>query len=405
MKQEYTYRMRLYPNKEQEVLLSKHFGSIRYVYNLFLDRRTKFYLEAKEKQLSKKTLTYVDMAKELTQIKSKEETKWLNEINSQSLQHAIKHLDSAYNRFFKKLAKFPRFKSKKNKQSFRVPQFVKVEIGKIYFPKFKEGIQMDDHRSIVGEIKYATITRNKAGQYYACIGVSREITPKMKTDKTIGIDLGLKSLVVCSDGQRFDNIKTTKKYEKQLRLRQKELSRTKKGSKGRDKARLKVGKVHVKIANIRHNHLHQITSKLIRENQTIVCEDLSVKNMMTNHCLAKSIGDASWGELIRYLTYKAGWYGKMIVKIDRFFPSSKTCSHCGYINDCLTLDQREWECPRCQETLDRDLNASQNILRQGLNNLMVGTTKLAACPDVRPVRNNGQLVGAETLPLKQVGSS
>lgn len=396
MKQDYTYKMRLYPNKEQEVLLSKHFGSIRFVYNLFLDRRTKFYLEAKEKQLSKKTLTYVDMAKELTQIKSKEETEWLNEINSQSLQHAIKHLDSAYNRFFKKLAKFPRFKSKKNKQSFRIPQFVKVELGKIYFPKFKEGIRMDDHRGIVGEINYATITRNKAGQYYACIGVTREIAPKIKTNKTIGIDLGLKSLVVCSDGQRFDNIKTTKKYEKQLRLRQKELSRTKKGSKGRDKARLKVGKVQVKIANIRHNHLHQITSKLIRENQTIVCEDLSVKNMMANHCLAKSIGDASWGELVRQLTYKAGWYGKKVVKIDRFFPSSKTCSHCGYINDGLTLDQREWDCPRCQRNLDRDLNASQNILRQGLNNLMVGTTKLAACPDVRPVSNNGQLVGAET---------
>jgi len=396
MKQEYTYRMRLYPNKGQEVLLSKHFGSIRFVYNLFLDRRTKFYLEAKEKQLSKKTLTYVDMAKELTQIKSKEETEWLNEINSQSLQHAIKHLDSAYNRFFKKLAKFPRFKSKKNKQSFRIPQFVKVELGKIYFPKFKEGIRMDDHRGIVGEINYATITRNKAGQYYACIGVTREIASKMKTNKTIGIDLGLKSLVVCSDGQRFDNIKTTKKYEKQLRLRQKELSRTKKSSKGREKARLKVGKVQVKIANIRHNHLHQITSKLIRENQTIVCEDLAVKNMMTNHCLSKSIGDASWGELVRQLTYKAGWYGKNIVKIDRFFPSSKTCSHCGYINDGLTLDQREWDCPRCQANLDRDLNASQNILRQGLNNLMVGTTKLAACPDVRPVSNNGQLVGAET---------
>lgn len=396
MKQDYTYKMRLYPNKEQEVLLSKHFGSIRFVYNLFLDRRTKFYLEAKEKQLSKKTLTYVDMAKELTQIKSKEETEWLNEINSQSLQHAIKHLDSAYNRFFKKLAKFPRFKSKKNKQSFRVPQFVTIEDGRIYFPKFKEGIRMDDHRGIVGEINYATITRNKAGQYYACIGVTREIAPKIKTNKTIGIDLGLKSLVVCSDGQRFDNIKTTKKYEKQLRLRQKELSRTKKGSKGRDKARLKVGKVQVKIANIRHNHLHQITSKLIRENQTIVCEDLSVKNMMANHCLAKSIGDASWGELVRQLTYKAGWYGKKVVKIDRFFPSSKTCSHCGYINDGLTLDQREWDCPRCQRNLDRDLNASQNILRQGLNNLMVGTTKLAACPDVRPVSNNGQLVGAET---------
>lgn len=387
--------MRLYPNKEQEVLLSKHFGSIRCVYNMFLDRRTRFYLEAKEKQLAKKTLTYVDMAKELTKIKEQPETEWLNEINSQSLQQALKHLDGAYNRFFKKLAKFPRFKSKKNKQSFRVPQFVKVELGKIYFPKFKEGIRMDDHRGIVGEINNATITKNKAGQYYACIGVTREISPKMKTNKTVGIDLGLKSLVTCSDGQKFDNIKTTKKYEKLLRIRQKELSRSKKGSNGRNKARLKVGKIQVKIANIRHNHLHQITSKLIRENQTIVCEDLSVKNMMANHCLAKSIGDASWGELVRQLTYKADWYGKKVIKIDRYFPSSKTCSHCGYVNGNLSLNMRDWDCPRCQTHLDRDWNASQNILRQGLN-LTVGTTELATCPDVRPVSNNRQLVGVET---------
>ena len=405
MLQEYTYKLRISPNEEQMVLLDKHFGCIRWTYNYFLNLRTRFYLEAKEKQLAKKTLTYVDMAKELTQIKTHEETEWLNEVNSQSLQHSLKHLDGAYNRFFKKLAKFPRFKSKKNKQSFRIPQFVTIEEGRIYFPKFKEGIKIDLHREIEGEINYATITRNKAGQYYACIGVTRTIEPKSKTDKMIGIDLGIKSLVVCSDGQTFPNIKTTKQYEKQLRLRQKELSRTKKGSKGRDKARLKVGKIQVKIANIRHNHLHQITSKLIRDNQTIVCEDLSVKNMMSNRCLSKSIGDASWGELVRQLTYKAGWYGRKLVKIDRYFPSSKTCSHCGYINEGLTLDQREWKCPRCQENLDRDLNASLNILRQGLNNLMVGTTKLAACPDVRPVRNNGQLVGAETNPLKQVDNS
>ena len=395
MKQEYTYKLRLTPTKTQEVLLSKHFGCIRFVYNLFLDRRTKFYLEAKEKQLAKKTLSYVDMAKELTQIKSKEETEWLNECNSQSLQHAIKHLDSAYNRFFKKLAKFPRFKSKKNKQSFRIPQFVSIENGRLHFPKFKEGIKIDLHRPVEGEINYATITHNKAGQYYACIGVTRTIEPKPKTDRMIGIDLGIKSLVVCSDGQTFDNIKTTKKYEKLLRLRQKELSRTKKGSKGRDKARLKVGKVQVKIANIRHNHLHQITSKLINENQVICMEDLSVKNMMSNHCLAKSIGDASWGELVRQLTYKAGWYGRKVVKIDRYFPSSKTCNHCGYINEGLTLDQREWDCPRCQKKLDRDLNASLNILKQG-STLIVGTTRLVACPDVSPIRNNGQLVGAET---------
>lgn len=160
----------------------------------------------------------------------------------------------------------------------------------------------------------------------------------------------------------------------------------------------------MKIANIRHNHLHQISSKLISENQTVVCEDLAVKNMMANHCLAKSIGDASWGEFVRQLTYKADWYGKKVIKIDRYFPSSKTCFHCGYINEHLSLNDRDWECPQCQTNLDRDWNASQNILRKGLN-LTVGTTGLATCPDVRPISDNGRLVGVETHLLQRKGSS
>jgi putative transposase len=390
--------MRLTPTKEQQTLLAKHFGCIRYVYNLFLDRRNKFYLEAKEKQLAKKTLTYVDMAKELTQIKSREETEWLNECNSQALQHAIKHLDGAYNRFYKKLSKFPRFKSKKSKQSFRVPQHVTIHNGRIHFPKFKEGIRIDSHREVEGEINFATITKNAAGQYYACIGVTRNIDHKPKTNGVIGIDLGVKSLVICSNGQSFPNIKATKKYENRLRLRQEELSRTKKGSRGRDKAKLKVGKLHTKIANVRHNHLHQISHKLVSENQTLILEDLSVKDMMSDHKLAKSIADCSWSELVRQITYKANWYGRTVVKIDRYFPSSKTCNHCGYINDSLSLNDREWECSRCQRLLDRDYNASLNILRQGLNmsNLTAGTAGLATCPDVRPVSNNGQLVGVES---------
>lgn len=396
MKREYTYKLRLKPTKDQEALLFKHFGSIRWTYNFFLDKRAKFYLEASEKQLAKKTLTYVDMAKELTKIKKQPETEWLNECNAQSLQHAIKHLDGAYNRFFKKLAKFPRFKSKKSKQSFRVPQSVIIKNGKIYFPKFRDGIKINQHRQIDGKINYATITMNKAGQYYACVGVTRNIEYKPKTDKTIGIDLGIKSLVVCSDKQVFPNITPLKKYEKLLKIRQRSLSRTKKGSKGRYKAILKVGKIQTKIANIRQNYLHQITSKLINENQVICLEDLNMKDMIKNHYLSKFIGDASWGKLVRQLTYKADWYGRTLIKIDRYFPSSKTCSNCGYVNENLTLDQREWECPQCQEKLDRDWNASKNILRQGLNKKsMAGTVKLAACPDIRPVRNNGLLVEAE----------
>lgn len=392
---QYTYKLRLTPTKSQEVLLSKHFGSIRYVYNLFLDKRTKFYLNAKEKQLAKKTLNYNEMSAELTKLKTNVEHDWLNECNSQSLQHSLKHLETAFNRFFKKKSKYPKFKSRKNKQSFRIPQFVVVEEGRIYFPKFKEGIKIDQHREIEGSIENATISRNVAGQYFASIGVVRNIEHSPKLDKTIGIDLGIKSLVVCSDGTRFDNIKPLKQLEKLVRIRQKAVSRTEKKSNGRIKARLKLGKLQVKIANIRNNHLHQISHKLVSENQTLILEDLSVKNMMGNHRLAKSIGDCSWSELVRQICYKSDWYGRKVIKIDRYFPSSKTCSNCGYIKDDLTLKDREWTCPRCNAIHDRDYNASQNILRQGLN-LTVGTTGLATCPDVRPVSNNGQLVGVET---------
>ena len=398
MNRQYTYKFRIYPTKEQEILLSKHFGSIRYVYNLFLDKRTKFYLNAKEKQLAKKSLNYNEMSAELTKLKSNTETEWLNECNSQSLQHSLKHLETAFNRFFKKKSKYPRFKSRRNKQLFRLPQFVSVEDGRIYFPKFKEGIKIDQHRKIEGSIENATISRNVAGQYFACIGVTKNIEIKSELNNAVGIDLGIKSLVVCSDGIRFKNIKPLKQLEKLVRIRQKSVSRTGKKSIGRIKARLKLGKLHVKIANIRSNHLHQISHKLVSENQTLILEDLSVKNMMGDHRYAKSIGDCSWSELVRQICYKSEWYGRKVIKIDRYFPSSKTCSNCGYIKDDLTLKDREWNCPKCNYKHDRDLNASLNILKQGLN-LTVGTTGLAVCPDVRPIGNNGQLVGTETHSL------
>ena len=398
MNRQYTYKFRIYPTKEQEILLSKHFGSIRYVYNLFLDKRTKFYLNAKEKQLAKKSLNYNEMSAELTKLKSNTETEWLNECNSQSLQHSLKHLETAFNRFFKKKSKYPRFKNRRSKQSFRLPQFVSVEDGRIYFPKFKEGIKIDQHRKIEGSIENATISRNVAGQYFACIGVTKNIEIKLELNNAVGIDLGIKSLVVCSDGIRFKNIKPLKQLEKLVRIRQKSVSRTGKKSIGRIKARLKLGKLHVKIANIRSNHLHQISHKLVSENQTLILEDLSVKNMMGDHRYAKSIGDCSWSELVRQICYKSEWYGRKVIKIDRYFPSSKTCSNCGYIKDDLTLKDREWNCPKCNYKHDRDLNASLNILKQGLN-LTVGTTGLAVCPDVRPIGNNGQLVGTETHSL------
>ena len=400
MKKEYTYKFRLFPTEEQKVLLNRHFGSVRYVYNHFLDRRNKHYLSAKEKQLAKKSLNYLDDAKALTELKQQTDTAWLYDCNAQSLQHSLKHLDGAFNRFYKKLGGFPKFKSRRSKQSFRVPQTVEIKEGKLYFTKFMDGIAYDQHREVEGEIQNATITRNPAGQYFACIGVIKDIQSKPKTEKAIGIDLGIKTLAIGSDGTIYQNIKPYRNLEKLIAQRTKAFERTKrvktdeidsngknivKDSKGRIKAREYLAKVYNRASNIRSNHLHQISSKIVNENQVIVMEDLNVSGMMKNRKLSKSIWDCSWSELTRQIIYKADWYGREVIKVDRFYPSSKTCGSCGYINSDLTLEDRDWTCPRCEVKHDRDRNAANNILRQGLNlKNRSGTTELAECLGVKP---------------------
>lgn len=381
---DYTYKFRLYPTQDQEIKLAKHFGCVRWVYNHFLDRRVKFYLEAKEKDFAKKSLNYNDDAKDLTVIKK--EYEWLNEVNSQSLQHALKHLESGFNRFYKKLAKFPKFKSRKHKKSFRIPQHVKVENGKLYIVKFREGIKLKLHRPIEGKVCNATITKNNAGQYFVCIGVQRHIKKLPKNKKSVGVDLGVKTLITCSDGKMFPNIKPYRTLEKKRRILAKALSRSIKGSKSREKARLKLARLDNRIRNIRQDCLHKISHQIISENQTIVMEDLNVSGMMKNRKLSKSIWDCSLYELVRQIKYKCNWYGREFLQVSRWFPSSKTCGNCGYINDTLTLNDREWTCPRCNKLLDRDKNAAENILRQGMNqeNRTVGTTGIADCLGVRP---------------------
>lgn len=391
MLREYAYKFRLYPDDGQKALLAKHFGCVRWTYNHFLENRTKHYLTAKEKQLKRKSLNYFDDAKVLTSLKREPATEWLNECNSQSLQHALKHLDTAFNRFFKRLGRYPKFKDRRSKQSFRVPQFVSVKDGRIRFPKFKEGIRMDRHRPVEGEIRNATIAKNAAGNYFVCIQVLRDICPKAKSDKMVGVDLGIKSLAACSNGTVFPNPKPFRNFEKRIRLRNKELSRTEKGSKGREKARVKLAKLHQKVANKRNDSLHKVTSRIVDENQVIVMEDLNVKGMMSNRKLSKSIWDCSWSEFCRQIEYKANWYGRQMVRIGRFFPSTKTCNECGYINESLTLKDREWTCD-CGTRHDRDLNAARVILRQGQNLLnmgTVGTTGLANCLGVRPSVKDG----------------
>ena len=356
-----TYKFRLYPNKEQIELLTKHFGCSRFVYNTFLNQRIEQY------KLTGKSDNYYKQAKSLTEMKKKEETAWLNEVNSQTLQFALRSLDTAYTNFFKKRAKFPKFKSKHSKNSFTVPQNTSISGGRVFIPKFKEGIKCRVHREIKGKNGKVTITKTPSGKYFVSVFTEEEyITPLKKTGKSVGVDMGLKDLLVTSDGEIFKNNRYTKKYECKLAKAQQHLSRKVKGSKGFENQRLKVARFHEKISNSRADYLHKCSISFICRYDTICIEDLNVKGMIRNHHLAKSISDASWGTFINMLTYKAEWNSKKVVKIDRFFPSSQTCHICGYVNkEIKDLSVREWECPHCHTHHDRDVNAAINILNIG----------------------------------------
>lgn len=361
-----TYKFELQPTQEQRVLLDKHFGCIRYVYNFFLDQRKSQY------QANKKSDNYYKQAATLTELKKNEETIWLKEVNSQSLQFALRCLDTAYVNFFRGNAKFPRFKSKKNKNSFTIPQFAKLQDGRFYAPKFKEGIKVNVHREVKGEISKCTLTKTPTGKYFVSILSEELYKPKEKTGAFCGIDLGLKDFVITSDGIKFKNNKYTKQYEKRLANTQKHLSRKKKGSNSFERQKRKTAKIHEKITNSRMDNLHKVSHKLVNDYDIIALEDLNVKGMVKNHKLSKHISDASWGTFVRLLEYKASWNDKQLVKINRFYPSSKTCSECGWINQNLNLSDREWICHNGHR-LDRDLNAAQNILKEGLNILSSGT--------------------------------
>jgi len=373
-----TYKYKIIPKEDQKVLLNKHFGSIRFIYNYFLNERKREY------ETNKQTINYYDNAKSLTELKKQEEYSWLNEINSQSLQTSLKNLDDAYNGFFKKRTKFPKFKSKHTKNSFKVPQFVKIENGKLRIPKFKEPIDLILSQSFTGKIKQCTISKTPTNEYFVSILVETTHTATPKTGKTIGIDLGIKDFVVTSEGFIYKNNRYTKTYARKLKQNQQYLTRKIKGSNRYQKQKLKVATIYKKIANSRLDNLHKVSTELIKKYDTIILEDLNVKGMVKNHKLAKHIADASWSKFITLLTYQAEWNDKQIVKIDRFFPSSKTCNCCGYINQNLKLSMREWTCPSCHTKLDRDLNASKNILKEGYKLISSGTDDYRSGGEIRP---------------------
>jgi len=389
------YKYRISPTNSQKELIAKHIGSSRFVYNLALETKNTSYLG------SKHNFSPFDLIKQLPELKK--ECEWLKEVNSQSLQQSIQNMDIAFKKFFKG-AGFPKFKSKhRGKQSFSIPQNVIVKNNLLIIPKFREGIKIVLHREIKGTIKSATISVTPTGKYFVSILVDTNIEIPTKAPitegTTIGIDLGIKYFAITSEGEVFENPKNLRKAQSKLKYTQRKYSK----NKGK-RTKQRIALIHEKIKNKRLDFIHKVSTKLIRENQTICLEDLAVSNMVKNRNLAQAISDVSWSTFVTMLEYKADWYGKNILRIGRFAPSSKTCNCCGCINRELTLNDRSWTCPKCNSVIDRDVNASINIKSFALKNHLSGEHTL---------KNQGKLptlVGALTLEahpsaLPLVGSS
>ena len=356
------YNFRLYPNKGNQILLSKHFGSVRFIYNTMLKFRKFFYEKFGESP------TYNELSYALTHLKKLEEYSWLNEVNSQTLQAVLRDLDNAYKNFFEGRASFPKFKSKKtNRFSFRVPQNISIVNGnRLKIFKFPDGIKVKVHREIIGKIKNATIKLNPSGKYYVSLIVEYDsqipAKPQVELNSAVGVDLGIKTYATLSDGTKIFYPLYLEKNLVKLKDLQAKFSKSKS-----NRVRLEIAKLYEKITNQRLDFIHKLTKELVTKYESIAIEDLDIQGMLSeNKDLSRRILDCSWFTFRRFLTYKAEQYGCNLIVIPRFHPSSKLCHKCSYINNDLKLTDREYICPNCGLTLDRDYNASLNILYKGL---------------------------------------
>jgi putative transposase len=352
------YKFRIYPTPEQETVLRQTIGCCRFVYNWALAQRREAWVT------SKKSVSYNATSKGLTELKESPEKAWLNSVSSVCLQQSLRNLDSAFVNFFKKRACYPVFKTRKNGGNARfLDNAFRIDGNNLFLAKIKTPLKVIWSRKLSGEPSQCVVSQNASGQWFASLLCEEEISKLPHSDKRIGIDLGIETFASTSDGQKFGQPKRIRRLRQKLVRLQRLHSRKQKGSKNREKARLKVARLHQHIADTRNDFLHKLSTKLIRENQTIALEDLAVKNMVKNRKLSRRISEQGWRSFRTMLEYKAEWYGRELLIVDRWFPSSKTCSCCGRKAD-LSLKDRKWTC-ECGATHDRDINAAKNILAAG----------------------------------------
>ncbi len=361
------YKYRFYPTPEQEQILSQTFGCVRFVYNSILRWRTDAFYQQQLK------VGYVEANAQLSRMKKDPELVFLSEVSSVPLQQCLRHQQTAFKNFFEGRAQYPKFKSKRHRQSAEFTRSAfKYRDGKLYLAKSKTPLDIRWSRELPGESSTVTVSKDSAGRYFVSCLCEFEPSKLPVTPNMTGIDLGLKDLFITDKGERVGNPRHTAKYAARLAKAQRRLSKKKLGSSNRAKARQKVAKLHAKISDCRLDNLHKLSRRLINENQVICVESLKVKNMIRNPSMSKAIADAGWGEFVRQLTYKADWAGRLLVAIDQWFPSSKRCSGCGHTLSSLPLSIRQWDCPECGMCHDRDINAATNIKAAGLAVLALG---------------------------------